>query len=150
MRGNNPRTTLKSPRRYDDIRVVIRATARKGTPTARWGRKARGPSWSAQLPRSGSARSRASFTGLTSSLGGTAMLARLRKAMDEKEQGFTLIELLVVMIIIGILAAIAIPLFLNQRKKAYETRVKSDATDIIQHATSYRSEERRVGEERST
>src|SRR3954453_6355253 len=63
-------------------------------------------------------------------LGGLAMLARFRKAMDEKEQGFTLIELLVVMIIIGILAAIAIPLFLNQKKKAHETQAKADATNI--------------------
>jgi type IV pilus assembly protein PilA len=54
------------------------------------------------------------------------MLARLRKAQEENEGGFTLIELLVVIIIIGILAAIAIPVFLQQRKKGYDAAVKSD------------------------
>ncbi|HTW21842.1 MAG TPA: prepilin-type N-terminal cleavage/methylation domain-containing protein [Mycobacteriales bacterium] len=54
------------------------------------------------------------------------MLARLRKMQEENEGGFTLIELLVVIIIIGILAAIAIPVFLQQRKKGYDAAVKSD------------------------
>jgi type IV pilus assembly protein PilA len=68
------------------------------------------------------------------------MFARIRKAMEEREEGFTLIELLVVIIIIGILAAIAIPVFLNQRKKGYDAAVKSDLRNFATAEETYNTD----------
>jgi type IV pilus assembly protein PilA len=64
------------------------------------------------------------------------MLHNLRKrAQDEK--GFTLIELLVVILIIGILAAIAIPTFLNQKSKANDASAQSLARNAATAMETY-------------
>lgn len=65
------------------------------------------------------------------------MLARMQKSLKEKDQGFTLIELLVVIVIIGILAAIAIPIFLNQQDKARDASVKSDLKTLATAQETY-------------
>ena len=56
------------------------------------------------------------------------------------EDGFTLIELLIVILIMGVLAAIAIPVFLNQRQKGYDAAVKNDLRNLAGFEEIYLSD----------
>ena len=69
----------------------------------------------------------------------------LQKLRGNNQKGFTLIELMIVIAIIGILAAIAIPNFIEYRNKAYCSRAETDASNVLAALSSYFSEPEHTG-----
>jgi type IV pilus assembly protein PilA len=69
-----------------------------------------------------------------------ATLRKLREGRTDGDSGFTLIEMLVVVVIIGVLAGIAIPLYLNYRKGAENKSAESDVRGAISAVEQYYTE----------
>jgi prepilin-type N-terminal cleavage/methylation domain-containing protein len=70
--------------------------------------------------------------------------------MLKNRKGFTLIELLIVVVIIGILAAIAIPKFANTKSKAYVTAMKSDLRNLVTAEEAFFSDSSRYAGQTSS
>jgi prepilin-type N-terminal cleavage/methylation domain-containing protein len=74
----------------------------------------------------------------TGALGSVSFVFSTLGGFDQmNRKGFTLIELLIVVVIIGILAAIAIPKFANTKEKAYLASMKSDLRNLVTAEEAY-------------